>query len=323
MTSLYADAIHTLLRDLCHSEHLRAHQREEEVDSTWQALVDSGFLNALLPETGGGVGLSLAEALPVLQAAGYHGLTLPFIDTLLIRAALGIDDSDKEQAIALAQQDTSGDSALLLQPALRGVQAVAVVRGEETLLCSITGRDGARVTLGPARACLAFALDSLTLGAFIESAWMVGALQRLLEMTVDYANERQQFGRPIGKFQALQQQISVMTGHAHSAVVGLSVAAGGAQFREGQLQLDPAHVGAGRVVICEAAQPAVDVAHAVHGAIGVTEEYDLQLWTQRLLAARRSCGSDSYWSRRLGAFCLTGSDRLYNTLQEKLAPAYV
>lgn len=321
MTSLYADAIHTLLRDLCHGESLRAQQREEDIDDTWQALVDSGFLNALLPEAAGGVGLSLAEALPVLQAAGYHGLTLPFIDTLLIRAALGIDDSDAEQAMALAQPDASGDSALLLQPALRGVQAVAVVSDSETLLCPITGREGARVTLGPPRQRFAFALDTLPLGAFIESAWMVGALQRLLEMTVDYANERQQFGRPIGKFQALQQQISVMTGHGHSAVVALSVAAGGARHSEGRLRLDPAHVAAGRVVICEAAQPAADVAHAVHGAIGVTEEYDLQLWTQRLLAARRSCGSDSYWSQRLGEHCLADSQRLYAAVQEKLAPA--
>lgn len=321
MDSLYADAIHTLLGDLCSSEGLRAQLREEDSAGTWQALVDSGFLNALLPEAAGGVGLPQAEALPVLQAAGYHGLQLPFIDTLMIRAALGIADSEQEQAIALARLDASGDNALLLQPALRGVQAVVVVSGEETLLCPVTGREGARVTLGPARQRFAFTLDSLTLGAFIESAWMVGALQRLLEMTVDYANERQQFGRPIGKFQALQQQISVMTGHGHSAVVALSVAAGGARFTEGRLQLDPAHVAAGRVVICEAAQPAADVAHAVHGAIGVTEEYDLQLWTQRLLAGRRSCGSDSYWSRRLGGLCLAGKDRLYATVQEKLAPA--
>ena len=321
MTSLYADAIHTLLGDLCHSAGLRAQQREENIDDTWKALVESGFLNALLPEAAGGVGLSLAEALPVLQAAGYHGLTLPFIDTLLIRAALGIDDSEAEQAIALAQLDASGDSALLLQPALRGVQAVIIASGEETLLRPVTGREGAQVSLGPIQQRFGFAVDKLALGAFIESAWMVGALQRLLEMTVDYANERQQFGRPIGKFQALQQQISVMTGHGHSAVVALSVAAGGARLNEGRLLLDPAHVAAGRVVICEAAQPAADVAHAVHGAIGVTEEYDLQLWTQRLLAGRRSCGSDSYWSRQLGTFCLDGTDRLYATVQEKLAPA--
>lgn len=322
MTSLYADAIHTLLGDLCHGAGLRAQQREENIDDTWKALVESGFLNALLPEAAGGVGLSLAEALPVLQAAGYHGLTLPFIDTLLIRAALGIDDSEAEQAIALAQLDASGDSALLLQPALRGVQAVIIASGEETLLRPVTGREGAQVSLGPIQQRFGFAVDKLALGAFIESAWMVGALQRLLEMTVDYANERQQFGRPIGKFQALQQQISVMTGHGHSAVVALSVAAGGARLNEGRLLLDPAHVAAGRVVICEAAQPAADVAHAVHGAIGVTEEYDLQLWTQRLLAGRRSCGSDSYWSRQLGTFCLDGNDRLYATVQEKLAPAF-
>lgn len=320
MDSLYTDAIHKLLGEYCSSEVLRAQQGNEDTAGTWQALVESGFLNALLPESAGDVGLSLAEALPVLQAAGYHGLPLPFIDTMLIRAALGIVDSDQEQAIALARPEAAADCALLLQPALRGVQAVVVSSGEETRLRPVTGREGARVTLGPARQCFAFSLDSLTLGAFIESAWMVGALQRLLEMTGDYANERRQFGRPIGKFQALQQQISVMTGHGHSAVVALSVAAGGARLEGGRLQLDPAHVAAGRVVICEAAQPAADIAHAVHGAIGVTEEYDLQLWTQRLLAGRRSCGSDSYWSRRLGALCLAGNDRLYATVQEKLAP---
>lgn len=321
MESLYADAIHSLLGDLCTGARLRALQQGHGSGECWQALVESGFLNALLPEEAGGVGLDLAECLPVLLAAGYHALPLPFVDTLVIRAALGTADSEREAAIALAGAGREPGQARLLQPALRGVQAVALACEDEVLLHPVEAREGQYVALGEPLQRFQCKLDTLVLGAFIESAFMTGAMQRLLEMTVGYANERRQFGRPIGKFQALQQQISVMTGHCHSAVMAVNVAAGGAGFVDGRLQLDAAHVAAARTVICEAAQPVCDVAHAVHGAIGVTEEYDLQLWTQRLLAGRRSHGTDGYWAQRLGATCLGGRDRLYQTVQTQLAPA--
>jgi len=324
MNTLFTDAIHALLADLCSGPQLRALHRGEGTAAPWQALVDSGFLNALLPESAGGVGLSVADCVPVMMAAGYHALPLPFVDTMVLRAVLGHADAPQERALALARPDAAGRaSALLFQAALQGVDAVVILDDTGSRLQSVLARhsdDASLLQLSGPEQKLSQAPDPLLLGAFVELVQMAGCMQRLLEMTAAYAGEREQFGRPVGKFQAIQQQLSVMTGHCHSAVMAAHVAAAGTTVTDGCLVLDPERVAAGRTVVCEAAQPVSDIAHAVHGAIGITEEYDLQLWTQRLLQGRRSYGAESFWAARLGASCLASDQPLYPLVQARLAP---
>jgi acyl-CoA dehydrogenase len=66
--------------------------------------------------------------------------------------------------------------------------------------------------------------DLLALGAVMRSAQMAGALQRILEASVRYAGERVQFGRPIGRFQAVQQNLAVLAGHAAAATAAAEAA---------------------------------------------------------------------------------------------------
>ena len=127
------------------------------------------------------------------------------------------------------------------------------------------------------------------------AALIAGAADRAFEMTLAYANQRVQFGKPIGKFQALQQQISEMAELVFAARMASQMACQGGTW---SARPDLAHLAKGRA--SEGVGRIVAVAHAVHGAIGVTHEYDLQLYTRRLSEWARAGGGAGHWSGQLG-----------------------
>ena len=146
---------------------------------------------------------------------------------------------------------------------------------------------------------------TVALNACLNAAQMAGALQRVLEMTLQYANDRQQFGRPIGKFQAIQHQLAVMAEHVMAArmaaQIGCQSASGGPGRPESSL-IEPSlmNVAVAKARSNDAAVEVTALAHSIFGAIGFTAEHDLQLYTRRLHAWRLSAGTESYWHEVLG-----------------------
>lgn len=148
-----------------------------------------------------------------------------------------------------------------------------------------------------------------TLGAIASSAMMVGAMEWLLEQSVQYANDRVQFGKPIGKNQAIQQQLALMAGDVAAARMAAMVAcadAPGAAASAGESGAGDACPAAyfsaavAKVRAGEAATRATSIAHQVHGAIGFTYEHSLNFATRRLWAWREIYGADAWWAQRLG-----------------------
>jgi acyl-CoA dehydrogenase len=157
-------------------------------------------------------------------------------------------------------------------------------------------------------------LQSIRLRSTLQRVWMmVGAAERVLDATVAYAGARVQFGRPIGKFQAVQQQIAEMAGEV--AALRVAAEAAGSNWDENPsdgLSLTLA-VGSAKVQATRTAQVASRVAHQVHGAMGMTREHDLRFSTTRLWAWRDECGGDSEWSRQVGHEALqVGGDDLWS-----------
>ncbi|HQQ70532.1 MAG TPA: acyl-CoA dehydrogenase family protein, partial [Alicycliphilus sp.] len=128
---------------------------------------------------------------------------------------------------------------------------------------------------------------------------MAGALMQVFQRTLQYANERQQFGRAIGKFQAIQHQLAVMSEHVFAARMAAQLGCSGAGVAPERLRVATA-----KARCSEAALAVSELAHSIHGAIGFTEEYDLQLFTRRLHAWRQAAGSESYWHDVAGAALL-------------------
>ncbi|MCP2338234.1 acyl-CoA dehydrogenase family protein [Actinomadura rupiterrae] len=129
-------------------------------------------------------------------------------------------------------------------------------------------------------------------GALFRAVQMSGAMRRVLDRSVQYAGEREQFGRPIGRFQAVQQQLAELAAEVTVADVAVKAAL--------RVPDDEFAVGAAKLNASRAAGAVADLAHQVHGAIGVTSEHPLGALTKRLWAWREEFGGEVYWARRLG-----------------------
>ena len=137
--------------------------------------------------------------------------------------------------------------------------------------------------------------SALEVGAALRTAQIAGAIGRVLDLAVQYAGERVQFGKPIAKFQAIQQQLAVLGELAAASAMAAELACDAPGTA-----LDPMRVACAKARASEAAGAAAAIGHAVHGAIGVTEEHDLQLFTRRLWAWRLDFGSDAHWTAAIG-----------------------
>lgn len=170
---------------------------------------------------------------------------------------------------------------------------------------NLAGEPRDRVSFDPARA---EPLDADAAALFLRAALvrvvlMAGALDIIRDMTIAYAGEREQFGRPIARFQAVQQHLVTVAQHA--ALVGVAAEAA-ARSREAF------EVAAAKLLANRAAVAATRAAHQVHGARGTTREYPLHEQTRRLWAWRSEQGDDRYWATRLGAAAArAGADDLY------------
>ena len=143
----------------------------------------------------------------------------------------------------------------------------------------------------------------LQAGALLRSAQMAGAAQALVERSVKYCGEREQFGRPIAKFQAVQQQLAELAGYA-ACMQAVSQQAFAAVQRHGMpaSEQDPAWmaVALAKCRCSELVHPVTLIAHGVHGAIGFTEEFGLQYFSRPLWRWRAEYGRHSDWALALG-----------------------
>ncbi|WP_433205637.1 acyl-CoA dehydrogenase family protein [Dactylosporangium sp. CS-047395] len=140
--------------------------------------------------------------------------------------------------------------------------------------------------------------DELELrGALLRSVQIAAALRTVLDLTLRYARERVQFGRPIGKLDAVRQQVALLAGEVEATAAGVE-AATAALAGSGDALIP---VAAAKVQAGIAATAGARIAHQVHGAIGVTREHPLHRYTTRLWSWRDEFGGEEYWAARLAA----------------------
>ena len=129
-------------------------------------------------------------------------------------------------------------------------------------------------------------------------------------MTLAHCNTRVQFGKSIGKFQAIQQQLAVMAEHVLAGAIAAEAAFrphAGSPSRAVP-SLWTAAVAKSRTG--EAAGHVAATAHALHGAIGMTDEFDLGLLTRRMHEWRIAYGAEAHWNRVVGTAVLSGDASL-------------
>ena len=267
----------------------------------WPRITEAGFASLLIGEEAGGFGGDWGDFFSVMRIAGWHGLALPLGETIMaswLLAKVGI--SRPEGAISFV---ANGNRA----PWGRDASALITVDDGELQLFDASGCafGYGKSTAGEPRDFITFAappmasapcdIDLYALGAFLRVAQSAGALDAALAMSIEHANTRIQFGKPLAKLQAVQQNLAVFAAEAAAVNVAGQAAATALDFGDAEFEIAAAKIRTNLAI-----GTGVAIAHQVHGAMGFTQEYALHPLTRRLMGWRSEYGNDAYWSLRLG-----------------------
>jgi alkylation response protein AidB-like acyl-CoA dehydrogenase len=257
-------------------------------ESLWQLLCEQvGAAALVVPEELGGAGGELADAATVLQELGRALVPSPLLGTTLTELALlAAPEPDAETLAALAEGTSIG--ALVLDPDY-------VVNGDiADVVVAAPDRPGGRLsrwTRFSAQPVTAMDLtrrlarvepeESIDLGpdpgladfaAILLAAEQIGAAERCLDLTVEYAKSRVQFGRPIGSFQALKHRM---------ADLYVAVAAARAVVDDACDEPTSTNAATARLAATEALNTVAAEGIQLHGGIAITWEHDMHLYFKR------------------------------------------
>lgn len=326
-----------LLAELCPPAAVRAAWKQLPDRTPWQALANAGALGVLVPHGDGGLGLDETYLVPVLEEAGRAALPHPLTETALVAAPLGVVGqivaTDLGTAGPLMADDPSAMGPTAADPSAMGPTAVAEAGGAGHVVASAAYAEaflmvrgsGLRLyearevdvepveTVDAARHCgrvqpraagqsvtedpgaVAAAFERGVLGTAAE---LLGLSHRMLELTVDYAAQRHQFGRPIGSFQAVKHHLAnarIQIEFAGPAVLYAAYAMAQGQPDAGR------SVSQAKWLAGNAASVTGRAALQCHGAIGYTTEHDLHLYLKRSWALARSWGGADFHAARVAA----------------------
>jgi alkylation response protein AidB-like acyl-CoA dehydrogenase len=305
----------------------------------WRDLAGLGVTALAVPEHRGGLGATALDLVVACEEAGHHALPGPVAESLAAVPHL-LDELGDDPRVAawlggLAKGDliatvavpprlpyaadagaaglvllAEGEAVWVAEPGARhrsvdGTRELSEVSGGELLA------DGPRAGAAT-RAALRW-------GALASAAQLLGAGRALLEASVRHARQREQFGRPIGAFQAVQHQLAdvaialefarpLLDGAAVSvdavSVDAVSVDVGGRAVDR--------DVSAAKVACADAAHRAARVALQVHGAIGYTQEHDLGLWLTKVRALLPLWGTQAeHRAAILAALTSAGNEEMF------------
>jgi alkylation response protein AidB-like acyl-CoA dehydrogenase len=326
----FRDAVRQVLTKECTTADVRAAFEEPGTPSgRWAALADMGIIGMTIPEDLGGLGLGLIDVVPLVEEAGRVALPEPLgltagVAAPLLTACLSGDDAGASaRARTWLERIAHGESVAAIGTHAAPDVPVAGAAGADLLLMTAIGPDGPAVhavaaadvsitpvpTLDQTRrlASVAWQPETDTVvassplspallertaqrAAVITAAELLGLADAMIDMTAAYAKERQQFGKPIGSFQAIKHLLAgaqVLLEFARPTVYGAAWA----------LDHDEADAGrsasVAKAYASEAALESARVSLQVHGAIGYTWECDLQLFLKRSWALAEAWGSAS------------------------------
>jgi len=301
----------------------------------WHRLDELGLVRLTGSEQTGGSGAGWYEAAELLSAAVRHGVRIPLAEHDLLACwlleAAGIPVDGAVRTVCLLDEDgrapgvpwASGADRIVVvwqvagdyfaadaEPDLIGITVGTNMIGEprDTVIADLGSLTGV-----PVDADLVAQLQLKA--ALTRSIQVCAALDTALALSIDHATTREQFGRPLSTFQAVQHLIADMAAEAalaRSATEAALSAAVASNWSAAHLEF---LVAAARSCTGHAASVVVRNAHQVHGAIGTTSEHRLHEFTRAALAWRSEFGSVRHWDDRITDMALrAGAGRLWDLI---------
>jgi alkylation response protein AidB-like acyl-CoA dehydrogenase len=330
---LLRDTVHDFLEAECTPEWIREVWETESGRSPefWSSLAEVGVPGLLVPQEYDGMGMDEIDFVLLLEETGRAGLAEPVISTAVVGVPLLCGLGSKELAERWLRGVAGGEvilavghaaspfvsdahvADLLLLPRQGEIHAVPRQDAELThqpsndpseRIFSVDWQPGAETLVAggdEARKLEAAALDR---GALACAAQQLGVAQRLVEMAVEYACQRKQFGKPIGSFQAIKHMLANVQVRLEYARPTVYRAAHSVARNSAHRAVD---VSMAKSAASEAAQQAGKVALQVYGALGYTWEQDLHIWMRRAWSLEGAWGGGA-WHRARVAEAILDSD---------------
>jgi len=333
---LFQQAVRDFLEGECPPERVRALWEGDSGRSAelWQKLAELGIPGLLVPEARGGMGMNEIDAVLIHEEIGRAGLAEPLISTAAVAAPLLVELAEPARADGWLERIAAGSAIVAVGHAAsplvadahvarllllaHGDEVHALEPGDVELVAQPANdpaqklfrvgwkpREATRLAAARrGRELLAAALDR---GALAAAAQLLGAGDRLLAMASTYAGQRQQFGKPIGSFQAVKHMLAnVKVALEYARPVVQRAAHSVARGVRGRT----AHVSMAKVAAAEAAAAAARTALQVHGAIGYTWEQDLHVFMRRAWSLGIAWGTSEFHRERVAAAVLDPAARL-------------
>ena len=339
--ALITETADRLFGETCTHEAIQRAEETGGAPEIWAAFAETGFPWISLPESAGGSGGTLLDALEVLRLVGWHTAPIPAAETgilggwLLGSAGLELPDGIVTVAPGSAQDtlhiadDGTVSGTVAMVPWGRHAERLAVA-GDGVIASipvaaatvdphpSLAGEPRDTLTFAGVAADVASApagVDAAALrfrGALSRVALMAGAVEKMSRLTVSYTNEREQFGRPVARFQAVQTHLVWAAQDAALTRMAAEVAGREADRGDGRFEIASA-----KLVANQAATRATKACHQAHGAMGMTQEYPLHHLSRRLWSWRTEYGGDREWTRWVGERAVSvGADGLYGLVTD-------
>jgi alkylation response protein AidB-like acyl-CoA dehydrogenase len=303
--------------------------RSEEL---WAQLAELGLTGMTVPEEFGGLGMNELDFVLLAQECGYVALPEPLVHTALVAVPIlqeiggeladqwlpKITTGEAKVVVGLEQnllvEDAHTADLLLLQ---QGDSLVAAIPDQVSLrhnesvdpsrkLYAVeVGAGATSVASGEQAAALASA--ALDRGALGCAAQALGLAQRMIDISVQYTSERQQFGQAIGAFQAVKHHMANVAVRLEYAKAPVHRAAYAVANKQAQA---PRAVSHAKLVACEAANLAARNSHQVHGAMGYTWEVDLHIFMKKAWALASTWGDAGYHKSRVADYIFSDDAQL-------------
>ncbi|MEJ2087189.1 MAG: acyl-CoA dehydrogenase family protein [Gammaproteobacteria bacterium] len=278
---MLADSADRIFADLVDKALLDAAEEGEFPEKLLGLVVANGFHEIAVEDSG----VALADGLSILRVAGRHAVPLPLPEIILANRWLGRTD----ELVSVGMVDADGVAGVPW--GRRAAQVIGISRDGEAVLCrefdviegrNLAGEPRDRVVNGRSEP-LELPRDALELLAVSRVVMMAGALERVLGLSLGYVSEREQFGRPISRFQVIQHHLAVMAAEVAAASRSAAAALAGLGTKRQTVE-----VAQGKIRVGESVGDVVALAQQVHGAMGYTHEHRLHHYTRRLGLHRHS-----------------------------------
>jgi alkylation response protein AidB-like acyl-CoA dehydrogenase len=291
------------LRELLSKEYSAKKAWAGESQPIWRQLAELGVLGVAVPESAGGLGGSALDWVLLAEEAGRAALAVPLAEAFAVPPLLSPQWQSKlaegRATIAIGGDgDLVPDADLFL---LRRQEQLHLVSREFAHLKRVSTVDGSRRLYR-----VDFSSSTRIEGdweavfdrmALATAAELIGLGQQLIDVTVEYVKVRQQFGQPVGSFQAVKHVLA-------NAFLELEFAR--PFVYRAASQPAPAHVSMAKAAAADAAHHAARAALQCHGAIGYSFEHDLHMWMKRVWSLESAWGSASWHRERVARQILDG-----------------